>query len=353
VSAVEGSTHPSAARIWVALSIVYTVWSTTYLAIRVVNETLPPLLAAGVRFVVAGALLYAWSVRRGDRYGDRPGARQWRAAAIVAAGLVAFGNGFVALGERTVPTGITALLIALVPLWMALIDRAVLRHRIRPRVVVGLVLGFGGAGLLIGGNALRGGASVSGMLVVVVASLSWASGSLYSRNAPLPRRPLVGAGMEFLCGGVMLLVLGTALGELGDVHLETLSRASAIALVYLITIGSWVAFASYLWLLRNARTSLVSTYAYVNPALAVALGTVFLNESISAREVVAGAVILAAVALIISAGGATRDDAGDSGGDEGRSEPEREVLLQGVRGAEQDPLAEDGRGELEPDREPG
>ncbi len=338
-----------AAKIWLALGIVYVVWSTTYLAIRVVNETLPPLIAAGVRFLIAGGVLYAWAIRRGDREGDRPGYHQWRAAAIIGACLIVFGNGFVVLGEKTVPTGITALLIALVPLWMALIDRALLGHIIRPRIVVGLILGFGGAAMLIGGSAIQGGAPASGMLIVVVASLSWASGSLYSRTAPLPARPLVGAGMEFLCGGVMLVILGGALGESGRIHADGFSRASVIALVYLITVGSWIAFASYLWLLRNARTSLVSTYAYVNPALAVALGTVFLNETIAAREIVAGAVILAAVALIISAGGAGRETGQTLGGDERRAQEEGEILLEGVRGAEQHELAQDRSRELQAD----
>jgi drug/metabolite transporter (DMT)-like permease len=354
-SATASGTPPSTGRIWLALSIVYVVWSTTYLAIRVVNETIPPLLGAGARFVIAGGLLYAWAIRRGDREGDRPGRRQWVAASIVGVGLVVCGNGFVALAEQTVPTGIVALLIALVPLWMALVDRVLKHRRIGGRTLTGLLLGFGGAALLVGGNAVQGAVPASGMLLVVVASLSWASGSLYSRNAPLPRRPLVGIAMEFFVGGIAMLVLGTALGELGDVDVAGISRASVIAFGYLIVIGSWIAFVSYLWLLRVARTSLVSTYAYVNPAIAVALGAVVLDESIGARTILAGTVILAAVALIISAGGAARDDleaevGASDAGEERRPQREGELELDGARRAQERRLAEGRRGQLEPDR---
>jgi drug/metabolite transporter (DMT)-like permease len=355
---------PTTGRIWLALGIVYVVWSTTYLTISVVNETIPPLLGAGVRFVVAGAVLYAWAIRRGDREGDRPGPRQWLAASIVGIGLIVCGNGFVALAEITVPTGIVALLIALVPLWMALIDRVLGNRRIGGRTVLGLTLGFGGAALLVGGNALQGAVPMSGMLVAVAASLSWASGSLYSRDAPLPRRPLVGIGMEFLVGGVALVIVAAARGEFADLRLGSVSRASVIGLVYLIVIASWISFASYLWLLRVARTSLVSTYAYVNPAFAVLLGAVFLNETIGWRTLVAGAVILVSVGLIISAGGAARDDLedleaevgvpadadlGSDGGEERRPELEAQVGLEGVGDAEHPRLLEDGGGQLQPD----
>jgi drug/metabolite transporter (DMT)-like permease len=355
---------PTTGRIWLALGIVYVVWSTTYLTISVVNETIPPLLGAGVRFVVAGAVLYAWAIRRGDREGDRPGPRQWLAASIVGIGLIVCGNGFVALAEITVPTGIVALLIALVPLWMALIDRVLGNRRIGGRTFLGLALGFGGAALLVGGNALQGAVPVSGMLVAVAASLCWASGSLYSRDAPLPRRPLVGIGMEFLVGGVALLIVAAVRGEFADLHLDAVSRASLIGLAYLIVIASWIAFASYLWLLRVARTSLVSTYAYVNPAFAVLLGAVFLNETIGWRTLVAGAVILVSVGLIISAGGAAREDLedleaevgvpadadlGSDGGEERRPELEAQVGLEGVGDAEHPRLLQDGGGQLQPD----
>ncbi len=296
----------SPALIWTALSAVYVIWGTTYLAIRVSNETLPPLIAAGVRFLIAGLVLYAVTVRRGDVAGDRPRTAQWRAAAIVGLGLVAGGNGLVVLAERTVPSGLISLIIALVPLWMALADRVILRHRIGGLTTFGLVLGFAGAALLIGGTASDSTAPLTGMLVGVVASLSWTSASLYSRTAPLPGRPLVGAGMEMMIGGAALVLAGALRGELTLVQFGDFSARSLFALAYLITIGSWVGYTSYVWLLRNARTSLVSTYAYVNPVVAVFLGWLILDETITIRTLAAGAIVLIAVAIIISTGGAKR-----------------------------------------------
>jgi drug/metabolite transporter (DMT)-like permease len=292
--------------IWTALSAVYVIWGTTYLGIRVANETLPPLIAAGFRFLVAGAVLYAITVRRGDVEGDRPGPAQWRAAAIVGCCLVAGGNGLVVLAERTIPSGIASLIIAQVPLWMALIDGVLLRHRIRGITVFGLMLGFTGAVTLIGGTAFDGGAPLSGLLVCAAAELFWVGGSLYSRTAPLPRRALVGAGMEMMIGGAVLMVLGAVRGELPLVAVEDFSARSLLALAYLIAIGSWVGYTSYVWLLRNARTSLVSTYAYVNPVVAVFLGWLVLDETITIRTFAAGAVIVIAVAIIISTGSAQR-----------------------------------------------
>jgi drug/metabolite transporter (DMT)-like permease len=298
----------SSTSIWAALSVIYVVWGTTYLAIRVTNQTLPPLLAASLRFLVAGVVLYAWAVRRGDRVGDRPGPRQWRAAAIVGVLLLFGGNGGVVWAERTIPSGIAALLIALVPLWVALIDGAVLRHRVNPLTAIGIVTGFGGAAMLLVGGGGTGRVEPFGMLLVVAASLSWASGALYSRTAPLPRRPLVGAGMEMIAGGTALGAAGILAGELADVRPERFSVASMASLAYLIVFGSFIAFTCFVWLLRVARTSLVATYAYVNPVVAVFLGWLVLGERVTLRTVVAGIVIVAAVALIISAGGTARGD---------------------------------------------
>jgi drug/metabolite transporter (DMT)-like permease len=339
----------SPATIWAALGAVYVIWGTTYLAIRVVNETLPPLLSASVRFLVAGSLLYAWTVRRGDREGDRPTRVQWRSAAIVAVLLMLGGNGGVVLAEKTIPSGVAALLVALVPLWMALLDRMFFGGHLRGRAVVGLVAGFGGAALLLGSEA-SGDVDVVGMLFVVGASLSWAIGSLYSRKAPLPKRPFVGMGMEMLVGGIALGVAGALTGELGQVHVSEFSRASLLGLLYLIVFGSWVAFTAYLWLLRVARTSLVSTYAYVNPVVAVFLGWLILDEQVGLRTLVAGGVIVASVALIISAGGARReDDAELERLEDGGAGVEGDLALERVGDAEQEGLAQDRRGQLQTD----
>ena len=189
---------------------------------------------------------------------------------------------------------------------MALIDRVVLGHEVRLATTLGLVLGFGGIVMLIGGTALDQTAPLSGLAIGVLASLSWTSASLYSRTAPLPRRPLVGAGMEMLIGGAVLVAAGVLRGELTLLRPEDFSAQSLLALLYLIVIGSWVGFTSYVWLLRNARTSLVSTYAYVNPIVAVFLGWAILDETMTARLIVAAAITLLGVAIIISTGGTTR-----------------------------------------------
>lgn len=338
--------------IGVALGVVYVIWSTTYLAMRVVNQTLPTLLATGIRFLIAGGVLYAIAIRRGDRDGDRPGRMQWRSAATVGLLLMVGGNAGVAWSERTIPSGLAALVIATVPLWMAVGDRVIHHRRQPPLVLAGLALGFVGAAVLVGGS-IAGRVDPTGMLVAVAAAIFWASGSLHQRRAPLPARPFVAAGMQMLVAGGVLVVAAGASGELGRIDPSSFSLASVLALAYLIVFGSWLGFTSYLWLLRNARTSLVSTYAYVTPVGAVLLGAVLLNEAITARTVLAGALIVVAVAAIITAGGAARTArARSDAGEERRPELEIEVPLQGLGGTEERLLAEDGCGELQANGEP-
>lgn len=310
MSAVATRPSPSAVATWSRLGTMYWVWGTTYLAIDQVNETMPTLLGAGFRFVVAGTALVAWTRSRMGPDEPRPTARQWRSAAIVGLLLVLGGNAFVAMAEdRMVPTGLVALVIALVPLWIALIDRVVLRSgAIGWRTTVGLVGGFGGAAVLVGGS-LAGDVDALGLGFALTASLSWACGSLYTRHADLPDRALLGSGMQMLCGGVAILVVGLATGELPDLQPGSFSIDSWLGLGYLIVFGSWVGFSTYLWLLRNVRTSLVSTYAYVNPVVAVFLGWLVLDERITSRIVIGGLTTLASVALIVSAG----RDLGDHG----------------------------------------
>jgi drug/metabolite transporter (DMT)-like permease len=352
VPIADAEQAPPTMLIWAALGVVYVIWSTTYLAMRVVNETLPTLLATSIRFLVAGSVLYGIAIRRGDRAGDRPTAAHWRGAAIVAALLLVCGNGGVAWGERTVPSGLAALVIATVPLWIAVIDRIVYRHRQPPLVIGGLVLGFVGAAILVG-DSIAGEVDAAGLLTVVGAAVCWATGSLYQRRAPLPRRPFVSAGMQMLIAGLILLFLSAITGEFGRIDVSRFSRASVLAVVYLIVFGSWLGFTSYLWLLRNARTSLVSTYAYVTPVGAVLLGAIILDEVVTARTVFAGLLIVVAVAIIISAGSAARAaDARSDSRQERRAELESEVALERARGAEEVGFAESGRGELQADGEP-
>jgi len=312
-----GAGQASPLLIWSALATVYVIWGSTYLAIREAVLTLPPLLMASVRFVVAGALLFAWAIRRGDHEGDRPGWPEWRSAFIVGSLLLLVGNGGVVLAERSVPTGIAALVIATIPLWMAVIDRVFFGQRLAPQAIVGLVLGFGGLAVLVGGTG-SGKLDLVGMVILLTAALGWAIGSMYSRSARLPNRPLVATAMEMLAGGVALAVAGALHGEFGRIHPERFSTASLLGLAYLIVFGSWVAFSAYIWLLRSAPISLVSTYAYVNPVVAVFLGWAFLSERITSRTVVAGAVILAAVALILSARKIPPGDPADAAPDAAR-----------------------------------
>ena len=311
--------------IWVALGSVYVIWGTTYLGIRITNETLPPLIAAGTRFVIAGGILFAVATRRRDAEADPIGRPQWRAALLVGTGLIAFGNGSVVLAERTVPSGTVALIFALVPLWIALWDRLVGHRRLPGRVAIGILLGFTGAALLV--NDARMAVPISGLLLAISASMSWAAGSLFARGARLPHRPLVGNAMVMMAGGSISLLWGIARGELSLIEPERFSAASILALAYLVVFGSWIAFTAYVWLLRNARTSLVATYAWVTPMFAVYLGYLIADETLRSRSLIAGGVILVAVALTVSAGSVARDDGGSDAGDERRAEDEAEVPL--------------------------
>ena len=282
-----------------ALAIVYVVWGSTYLGIALAIETMPPLLMASARFLLAGALLYAVASRFGDRDGDRPGRREWLWAFATGVPLLTLGNGFVVLGQETVDSGVASLVIASVPLWIALLDRLVFGRRLSTQAVVGIAVGFGGVALLIGPSG--GGIDAWGALLLVTASVAWASGSLLTRRAALPRRPLVGVAMQMLAGGAVLAVEGALLGELGEVHPADFSARSLAGFAFLVLFGSILAFSCYVWLLRSTRTSLVATYAYVNPVVAVLLGWAVLDEAIGLRTLGAGVVILAAVALIVSA----------------------------------------------------
>jgi drug/metabolite transporter (DMT)-like permease len=318
---VSKSPGASRARIWVALAIVYVVWGSTYLGIDLAVRTIPPFLMAAARFAVAGGLLYVWAIRRGDRRrldgasnerrrrlgrrrsgnrADRPTARHWLSAFLVAAPMLAVGNAAVGWAEQTLDTGTASLIIASVPLWMALLDRVFYAQRLARTVVLGLVIGFAGVGLLVAPGG-AGGAGSRATFVLVFSSLAWAIGSLYSRRAPLPRRPLVAAAMQMLAGGLMLTVVGAVSGEFGRVHPTQISGESWFGLAYLVVAGSLLGFTAYMWLLRAAPTSLVGTYAYVNPVIAVLLGTVLLGEGLSWRTLVGGGIIVASVALIVRA----------------------------------------------------
>ncbi len=286
-------------RVWIALAAVYVIWGSTYLGIEVAGRTIPPLLMLSARFLIAGALLYALAIRRGERVTDRPRLVHWRTAFVVGGALLFLGNGGVALAVRDVPTGTVALIVGSIPLWFALFDRLFNGVRLAPVAIVGLVAGFGGIAILVEGNT--GGGRLTGVVVVLVGSLAWALGTLYARGAPMPRRPLVAAAMQMLAGGLLLGLTGLALGEGSDLHVSAISAESLFSLAYLILAGSFLGFTAYVWLVANAPLALVGTYAYVNPVVAVLLGALLVGEPFGLRLVLAGGLVIAAVGLIVSA----------------------------------------------------
>jgi drug/metabolite transporter (DMT)-like permease len=299
-SPAPSTVRPRLALVIAALGVLYLVWGSTYLGIRIAIDTIPPLLMASVRFAVAGVVLYVWAVRQGDTRGDRPGRKQWVASAVVGVLLLAGGNGGVTWGEQFVPTGIAALLIASVPIWIVVFAHFTGDDRITWPVAVGLLIGIVGVGILVQPAGVSA-AYLLGSLVILGAAFAWAAGSVYARRAPLPRRPLVATGMEMIGGGIALLVLSAVTGELSRVHPERISWQSLVALLYLTVFGSLLAFSSYVWLLRHTRAAVAGTYAFVNPAVAVLLGWGFLGEALTSRVLVAGAVIILAVVVVMSA----------------------------------------------------
>ena len=289
-------------RVALALAALYLIWGSTYLAIRVAVETIPPFAMGSIRFLVAGAVLYLATAR--GRPGEaRPGRREWRDAAIIGGFLLLGGNGLVMLGETTVASGIAALLIATLPLWVAILGRLFFNLRLARSALAGIALGFAGVGALVWPTG--GGAAVdpTGVVILLGSPVLWAIGSLYSSRAHLPERPLVGVAMQMLCAGVMFGVVAIATGELSGLRPAAVTSASVIAVAYLVVAGSLVGFTAYAWLLRVAPLPLVATYAYVNPIVAVALGALILGEPVTPRTVLAGLVIIVAVAIIIWARG--------------------------------------------------
>jgi len=289
----------SGAAIWAGLIAIYIVWGSTYLAILFVIETIPPFLAAGFRFLIAGAVLYIFCRLRGDQ---APRGIEWRSAALIGLFLLLGGNGGVMWAEQRVSSGIAALMIASVPLWMALLD-AIRPGGRRPSrwVAIGILAGFIGI-LVLGGPSqllgIEGVVDLLGVSVLLLAAFSWAIGSLYNRGATLPNSPLLSTAMQMLIGSLGLLLLGSVTGEWAQLDLAAVSTRSWLGLAFLVVFGSWVGFASYIWLLRVAPTTLVSTYAYVNPLVAIILGSLLADEQLTARILLAALFILSSVVVI-------------------------------------------------------
>ena len=293
------TTKPSRAQVLLAFAAVYIIWGSTYLAIRFAIQTLPPFFMAGTRFLVAGSLLYAWMRLRG--HAPRPTRTNWVAASVLGALLLLAGNGGVTWAEQTIPSGLAALLVATVPLWVVVIEW--LRpsgSRPQPQVAVGVALGLAGLVLLVGPWEIAGTRSVNllSALVVVLGALGWAAGSVFSRSAPLPKAGQLATGMEMLVGGALLMLVSLVAGEWSRVDLSHASAVSLLALLYLVVFGSLIAFSAYIWLLKAVTPSRAATYAYVNPVVAVFLGWAFAGEPVSGRTLIAAAIIIGAVAII-------------------------------------------------------
>jgi drug/metabolite transporter (DMT)-like permease len=296
----------SRSSLWLGLLVLYIVWGSTYLGIAVAVETIPPFLMAATRFALAGLVLLTVSIVRAGPAFTAPSRREWRDSAIVGAMLLGGGMGMVAWGEQTIPSGIAALIIALMPVWVAVFGRAFLGERLPGIAVAGIVIGFIGVGILVGPTIVgeAGALDPLGLAALLISPISWSAGSLYaSHRATLPKAPLVATGLQMVTGAVVLSVMALLSGEPGRFDPSAVSRDSLVALAYLTVIGSLLAFTVYGWLLRVAPLPWIATYAYVNPVVAVILGTIVLNEPLDPRTIVAGAVIVGAVALIVTARG--------------------------------------------------
>jgi drug/metabolite transporter (DMT)-like permease len=274
------------------------VWGSTYIAIKVGVESIPPLLMAGVRYLIAGIIMFPFAVRGGpaeQRAADRPRPAQWLAAAVVGGLLLGVGNGGVSAAERTLSAGLASLLVATVPLWMIVLDFLINRVRIRRPAILGMLAGLAGVAFL----ARPSGGSDWGIVVVLVASFGWALGTILSHHLPAPQRPLLAAAMQMLTGGAMLVVVAAAVGEFHGFSVGQVSLRSALAVTYLVGPGSILALSAYVIAVRELPTAIVGTYAYVNPAIAVALAATLLGEHVTTSMLIGGALTIAGVAVVV------------------------------------------------------
>jgi len=297
---------PARSAVWAGMLVLYLVWGSTYLGIAIAVKTFPPFVMAAIRFLLAGSILFGWSLLRARGSFEWPSRREWRDSAIVGGLLLGGGMGLVAWGEQTIPSGIAALMIATMPVWVAVLGGIFLGERLPRLAVAGIVVGFVGVAILVGPSALGGSGALdpAGLAAIVLSPMAWATGSLFaSHRARLPGKPLVSTGAQMLTGGLVLIVMGGIAGEWQTFDPAAVSMDSFLAFVYLTVVGSLLAYTTYSWLLGVAPLPMVSTYAYVNPVIAVILGALLLQEPIDGRTILAGAVIVAAVALIVTARG--------------------------------------------------
>ena len=283
-------------KIALAFFAVYVCWGMTYLAMRVAVMSMPPHLLSGTRFVLAGLLLYGWTRAKGE---PAPSVREWRAATIVGAFLLLGGNASVAWAEQRVPSGLAAVLIAVAPIWMVGLEWAKGGPRPTRHVVAGLLLGLAGIALLVSSRAEADSrVDLFGALILILASASWAWGSVWSKTATLPKSPFLATSMEMIGGGMLLLLTAGITGQFHEFDPGKVSLEAALSWVYLVIFGSLVGFTAYIWLLGVTSIAKAGTYAYVNPIVAVFLGWAILGEAVTSRMLLAAGVILVGVALV-------------------------------------------------------
>ncbi|MCX5376107.1 EamA family transporter [Streptomyces sp. NBC_00091] len=297
-TAADAPRRRTTGAVWTALALVYVVWGSTYLGIRIVVQTMPPFLSAGARFITAGLVLAAIVAWRFGPAALRVTRAQLRSTVLVGLLLILGGNGLVVLAETAVPSGLAALLVAAVPMWVVVL-RAGTGDRPQPRTLAGVLVGLAGLAVLTS-PGLSGEVRLWGVLLVLAASVLWSLGSFSASKLPMPGNPFTGAAYQMVAGGVAGVVVGLLRGEQRGLDLGAFSTASWVALGYLVLIGSVVGFTAYAWLLQAAPLSLVATYAYVNPVVAVALGALILDEALTLPIALGGAIVVAAVGVIVS-----------------------------------------------------
>jgi len=296
---MEPQTKPSRLGLISAFAAVYIIWGSTYLGIKVAIQTIPPLLMSGVRYFIAGLAVYVISMATGAA---RPKLKHWKNTAIIGALLLLMGNGGVAMAETMIPSGIAALIVCSVPIWFALFGWLFFKKgKPGAKTIAGIILGFIGIIVLVGpGNLMPGGTGINlnGVIIITIGTVGWSMGSLFASRADLPTNHLTTTGMQMLCGGFLLIVAGLMKGEYNQFRWMEVSAHSLLAISYLIIFGSMVAFSAYSWLVRVASPGLVSTYAYVNPVIAVFLGWLFLHEAVDQYTIIGSAIIVGALILI-------------------------------------------------------
>jgi drug/metabolite transporter (DMT)-like permease len=294
-------TRPAVWKTWLAFAIIYFVWGSTFLAIRVGVDEVPPFLLAGMRFVIAGIALYAWMRAKGT---PSPTVREWGSATLLAVFIFIGDYGLVFWAERRVPSGITAVMMAMIPVFMTLAEIVFMRtQRLTARLTLALLVGIGGVAVLVGHTVSLGGEPVdtAGAVALIIAAMSWSVAAPLTRKLPLPSSKAMSSGAQMLAGGVLLTLLAATLGEFRDFHVRAVSRGAWLALAYLIVAGSIVAYTAYVWLIHHESPTKVGTYAYVNPVIAVLLGYFLGGEAIGPRTIIGTVLVLVSVVVITTA----------------------------------------------------